>query len=45
MLENKQDKTILDYALEYHKLGFCMIPIPYGKKKGDEETPQIRRKK
>lgn len=26
-------KTILDYALEYNRLGWCIIPIPYGTKK------------
>jgi hypothetical protein len=31
-VENK-DKTILDYALEYHKRGWCVIPIKPGSKK------------
>ena len=26
-------KAILEYALEYHRLGWCIIPIPYGTKK------------
>jgi hypothetical protein len=26
-------KTILDWALWYHEQGWCIIPIPYGKKK------------
>jgi hypothetical protein len=27
-----EKKTILDWALEYHKLGLCVIPVPHGKK-------------
>ena len=26
------EKTLLDYVLEYHRLGWCIIPIPYSKK-------------
>ena len=25
-------KSLQEYALEYHRLGWCIIPIPYGKK-------------
>jgi hypothetical protein len=28
----KSKKTLLEWALEYNKLGLCVIPIPYGKK-------------
>lgn len=37
---NKQNKTILNYALDYHKLGFCVIPI-----KPKSKEPAIKWKK
>lgn len=32
MANISNNKTILEYALEYHEHGLCVIPIPYGKK-------------
>lgn len=36
----KKRKTILDWASYYHRFGWCVIPVPYGKK-----APEIRWKK
>lgn len=32
-MDNERSKTILDYALEYHRLGLCVIPIGTKSKK------------
>jgi len=29
----KQKRTILDWALYYHQLGWCIVPFPYGTKR------------
>jgi hypothetical protein len=31
-MAKKSEKTALDYALNYHRFGWCVIPVPYGKK-------------
>ncbi len=32
-IARRNEKTPLDWALAYHRLGWCVIPIPYGQKK------------
>ena len=32
LMAKKDEKTVLDYALIYHRFGWCVIPIPYGTK-------------
>lgn len=32
VMAKRDDKTVLDYALDYHRIGWCVIPVPYGKK-------------
>jgi hypothetical protein len=31
-LKSSSEKTILDYALQYHSYGWSIIPVPYGEK-------------
>ncbi len=44
IMAKKSKKTALDYALDYHCFGWCVIPIPYGTKKAQIKWGKYQKK-